>query len=112
MGASSSLNSLSTTGLILSGPAAFFGFRFFRRFSIPDSEILISGIRGVEFLWSSGKLFGLMALLSTRSYTFMRESTFNERGAKGVNTDWNCWFNMFAFSVVSVCRFPFCLKVF
>ena len=28
MGASSSLNSWSTTGLILSGPAAFFGLRF------------------------------------------------------------------------------------
>ena len=70
----------------------------------------MSGIRGVEFLWSSGKSSGLMTLLSTRSCTFIRESSFNGSGAKGVNTDWNCWFNMFAFSVVSVCRFPFCLK--
>ena len=72
MGASSSLHSWSMTGLILSGPAAFFGLRFFRRFTIPDSEILISGIRGVEFLWSSGKSSGLM----TRPCTFMRKKLF------------------------------------
>ena len=51
-----------------------------------------------------------MTVLSTRSCTFMRESSFNESGAKGVNTDWNCWSKIFAFSVVSVCRFLLCLK--
>ena len=78
------------TGLILSGPAAFFGFRFLRRFTIPASEILILGITGVEFLWSSGMACGGMTLSFTRSCTFMRESSFNESGARGVNTDWNC----------------------
>ena len=75
------------TGLILSGHAPYFGIRFFRRFNIPASEILMSGIRGVEFLRSSGKALGLMTLSSTRSCTFMRESSCNESGAKGVNTD-------------------------
>ena len=110
IGASSTLSSWRMTGLILSGPAAFLGIRFFRRFNIPASEILMSGIRGVEFLRSSGKSPGLMTLSSTRSSTFMRESSCNESGAKGVNTDWYCWFSMFAFSLVSVSRFPFCFR--
>ena len=50
IGASWTLSSLRMTGLILSGPAAFLGIRFFRGFNIPASEILMSGIRGVEFL--------------------------------------------------------------
>ena len=75
------------TGFILSGPAAFLGIRVFRRFNIPASEILISGIRVIEFLRSSGKAPGLMTLSSTRSCTFMRESSWNESGTKGVNID-------------------------
>ena len=75
------------TGLILSGPAAFLGKRFFRRFNIPGSEILMSGIRGVEFRRSSGKTPGLMTLSITRSCTLIKESSCNESGAKGVNKD-------------------------
>ena len=74
-------------GLILSGPAAFLGIRFFRRFKIPASEMLTSGIRDVEFLRSLGKAPGLMTLSSTKSCSFMRERSFNESGAKGVNID-------------------------
>ena len=58
IGPGSYISSCRTTGLILSGPAAFFGFRFLRRFIIPASEIVISGITGVEFLNSSGKHLG------------------------------------------------------
>ena len=106
IGASFTLSSCRTKGLILPGTAVFFGFRFLRRFIIPASEIEISGITGVEFLNSSGKASGGMTLSSTRSCTFMRES-----GASGVNTDWNCWFKMLALSLVSVCRFSFCFRV-
>ena len=98
------------TGLTLSGPAAFLGIRFIRRFNIHVSEILISGIRGVEFLRPSVKALGLMTLTFTRSCTLMRESYCNESGVKGVNTDRNCWFNMFAFSMVSVCIIPCCFR--
>ena len=52
IGASSSLSSCNITGLILSGPAAFLGFRFFNSFEIPASEI-ISGMSGVGFFISS-----------------------------------------------------------
>ena len=87
MGASSSLSSFRTTGLILSGPAAFRGLRFFNKFRIPAVESWISGITGVGFLKSSGRRSVSMTLLSTRSCTFIRDSSFKESGESGVNTD-------------------------
>ena len=58
IGTSSALSSCRKTGLILSGPAAYFGFKIFNSFTIPASETLISGIMGVRFLRSSGKASG------------------------------------------------------
>ena len=107
MGASSSLSSCNTTGLILSGPAAFFGLRFFSKCNIPVSEILISGMTCVAFVQSPGRWSGSMTLSSTRSWTFIRESSFNESEERGVNTDWKWSFNIFAFSFVSVWRQSF-----
>ena len=57
--------------------------RFLRRCTIHASEILILVITDVEFLWSSGTTCGGMILSFTRSCTFMRESSFNENGARG-----------------------------
>ena len=47
-GAISSLSSLSSNCLSLSGPAAFPSFRHFRSFKRPLRDISISGITGVE----------------------------------------------------------------
>ena len=77
IGASSSLSSCRTTGLILSGPAAFFGFKFFSSVAIPASDTLISGILGVGFLKYSGKTSWAMILSSTRSCNSLRESSLN-----------------------------------
>ena len=88
MGASSSLSSFRTTGLILLfNLAAFRGLRFFNNFRIPAVESWISGISGVGFLKSSGRRSVSMTLLSTRSCTFLRDSSFKESGESGVNTD-------------------------
>ena len=38
-----------TTGLILSGPAALFGFNFFNNFRTPFSVIFIESIVGIFF---------------------------------------------------------------
>ena len=73
--------------------------------------MLIPGITFVEFLRSLGKASEDMTLSSTKSCTFMRESSLNECGDRGVNTDWNCWFNISAFPFVSVLRLPFCFRV-
>ena len=59
------------------------------RFNIPASEMTISGIVGVGFLKTSGKCSGPMTLSSTRSCTFIIESSFNESRDKGAKTDWN-----------------------
>ena len=80
MGASSCLSSCIRTGLILSGPAAFLGLRFFSRCNIPVSEISISGMTGVGFVYSSGKWPGSMTLSSTRSWTFIRQSPLMKVG--------------------------------
>ena len=82
MGASTSLSSFRTTGLILSGPAAFQGLRFFDNFRIPSVESWICGITGVGFLKSSGRHSVSMTLLSTRSCTFIRDSSFKECGGE------------------------------
>ena len=80
IGINSFLNACNTTGLILSGPDAFLGLRFFRSFDRPTSEMLMSCMTGVEFLGSSGRSVLGMTLSSTRSCTFMRESSCNESG--------------------------------
>ena len=49
IGAISSRNSFSKSGLSLSRPAAFLGFKFCKRFRIPDTEIPKSSMIGVEF---------------------------------------------------------------
>ena len=90
------------TGLILSGPAAFLGLRFFKSLSKPALEMLISFITGVEVIRSSGISDGGMTLSSTRSCTFISERSRKESGDRGVNTDWNCWFKISAFPFRSV----------
>ena len=110
IGTNSDLNSCNMTGLILSGPAAVLGLRFFRSFSKPASEILISVITGVEFLRSSGSSVGGMTLSSTRSCTFISERSRKESGDRGVNTDSNCCFKISTFSFVSVHSCSFLLS--
>ena len=77
------MSSSNTTGLILSGPAAFFGLRFFSKCNIPVSKILISGMTGVAFVQSLGRWLGSVTISSTRSGTFIRENSFNESGDRG-----------------------------
>ena len=102
IGTNSDLNSCNMTGLILSGPAAFLGLRFFRSFSKSASEILISVITVFGFLRLSGSSVGGMTLSSARSYYFISERSPKKSGDRGVNTDWNCWFKISAFSSVFV----------
>ena len=73
IGTNSDLNSCNMTGLILSGPAALLGLRFFRSFSKSASEILISVITVFGFLRLSGSSVGVMALSSARSCIFISE---------------------------------------
>ena len=42
-------NSFNKSGLSLSGPAAFPGFRFCRSFKVAGNEILNSSITGLKF---------------------------------------------------------------
>ena len=102
IGTNSDLNSCNMTGLILSGPVAFLGLRFFRSFRKPASEKLISVLTGVEFLRSPGSSVGGMTLSLTRSCTFISERSRKETGDRGVDTDWNCWFKISTFSLVLV----------
>ena len=87
MGAISSRNSLSSTGLSLSGPAALPGLRFCRSLSIPATEILKSSMTGVVFSTPAGKVLGGITPESAAFCSVILQSLESDSGSLAVKTD-------------------------
>ena len=93
IGASSAWRVCRTMGLNWSGPAALRGFRDLSSFSMPFTEICISGIWLHGLAWK-GKLHPW----SFSSWNFWWAKELKRSGDLGLTIDWNCLFRAFDFS--------------